>query len=313
MKTKTINNVLGAKFAAFLASITDADVKALVAQNTIITGGCIVSMLLKENVNDYDLYFRNEVTALAVAKYYVGVFKASPAGAGYEIEAVSKEGRVTISIAKSKNTSTAGDPDTVNVPEMPDGTDVIEAADEIPASTLTETEGKKEKESTPHYHPLFLSSNAITLSTKVQCIIRFYGEPDDIHANYDFAHCTSYWCSWTKQVVLRPEALECILTKELRYTGSRYPLCSIIRTRKFLARQWTINAGQYVKMCWQVSQLDLNDIEVLKDQLVGVDSAYFNQLIWELSKKQAETLEKDPNASHSVDGLYLMTLIDKIF
>jgi hypothetical protein len=57
--------------------------------------------------------------------------------------------------------------------------------------------------------------------------------------------------------VLRAEALESILTKELRYVGSRYPLCSVIRTRKFLARGWTINAGQYVKMCFQISQLDL--------------------------------------------------------
>lgn len=313
MKTKTINKLLGAKFAAFAASITDEVTRGMVERGTIITGGCIVSMLLKENVHDYDLYFRDEATALAVAKYYVGVFAASKAGEGYTIEAISKDGRVTISIAKSDNKSTAGDPDTVNLPEREDGTEVIEEADEIPANALTGTEESKEKEKTPRYHPLFLSSNAITLSTKVQCIIRFYGEPTEIHANYDFVHCTSYWCSWTQQVVLRPEALESILTRELRYVGSRYPICSVIRTRKFLARGWTINAGQYVKMAWQISELDLTDIEVLKDQLVGVDSAYFNQLIWALSRQQREKLEKDPNASRAIEGGYLITLIDKIF
>lgn len=309
MKTKTINKVLSARFDAWLASISDEATRRLAEKNTIITGGCIVSLLLKENVNDFDLYFRTEETALAVAKYYCGVFKASKAGEGYEITAESRNGRVTISIEKSKHNSTAGDPDTVNLPEGDDGTDVIAEADEVPATELE----AKSKDSTPRYHPLFLSSNAITLSTKVQCIIRFYGNPNEIHENYDFVHCTSYWTSWTRSVTLRPEALESILTKELRYVGSKYPLCSIIRTRKFIARGWTINAGQFVKMCWQVSKLDLSNIEVLKDQLVGVDSAYFNQLIFELTKRQNQALEKDPSASRQIEGGYLITLIDKIF
>lgn len=28
-------------------------------------------------------------------------------------------------------------------------------------------------------------------------VIRFYGEPAEIHANYDFVHCTSDWQLWT--------------------------------------------------------------------------------------------------------------------
>ena len=141
----------------------------------------------------------------------------------------------------------------------------------------------------------------------MQLIIRFYGEPDAIHENYDFVHCTNYWTSWNRQVVLRPDALEAILTKELRYVGSKYPICSAIRTRKFLSRGWTINAGQFVKMAWQIHELDLTNIDVLKDQLVGVDSAYFNNLIYELQQKADETQQK------VIDGSYLMTLIDKIF
>ncbi len=66
-------------------------------------------------------------------------------------------------------------------------------------------------------------------------------------------------------------------------------------------------------MAWQISKLNLSSIEVLKDQLVGVDSAYFNQLIYQLSKQQREKLEKDPQADTAVDGGYLVTLIDKIF
>jgi len=78
----------------------------------------------------------------------------------------------------------------------------------------------------------------------------------------------------------------------------------MIRTRKFLGRGWTINAGQYVKMAWQVSQLDLDNVAVLEDQLVGVDAAYFMQVIALLRQ------QPDPE---KVDGAYLMTVIDKLF
>ena len=68
---------------------------------------------------------------------------------------------------------------------------------------------------------------------------------------------------------------KCIINKELIYTGSKYPLCSIIRTRKFIERGYHINAGQYVKMAWQLNKLDLNNLDVFKDQLMGVDSFYW--------------------------------------
>nr|MCU0343906.1 T9SS type A sorting domain-containing protein [Ignavibacterium sp.] len=43
------------------------------------------------------------------------------------------------------------------------------------------------------YRPVFISENAITLSDKVQLVIRFYGTPAEIHDNYDYAHCMCYF------------------------------------------------------------------------------------------------------------------------
>ncbi|WP_306087640.1 hypothetical protein [Qipengyuania flava] len=75
MKPKTIKAILAKKFNAFASSIEDEKVRKLVEQNTIITGGCIASMLLGQKVNDYDLYFTNYETARAVAEYYVVRFE----------------------------------------------------------------------------------------------------------------------------------------------------------------------------------------------------------------------------------------------
>ena len=92
-------------------------------------------------------------------------------------------------------------------------------------------------------------------------------------------------------------------SKELRYVGSKYPICSLVRVRKFVGRGWRINAGQILKMAMQISELDLTSVEVLEDQLTGVDTAYFVQLMDKMK-------EKDPA---KVDTAYLVELIDKIF
>ena len=300
MKAKTVNAIICKKFDSFVSSIKDPEVARLVKDNSIVTGGCIVSLLLGDKVNDFDFYFRNEETTFAVAKYYAAAYVA--ANPNWQVEAKNNEGRITFSVYSSKNVSTAGEaPKSEEETSVEESMRAFEDADDIPAEALDSAEGEKIQGA--QYAPVFLSSNAISLSSKVQLIIRFYGEPDQVHENYDFVHATNYWTSWERKVTMRPAAMEAILSKELRYIGSKYPICSMIRVRKFVGRGWTINAGQFVKMAWQVSELDLTNIEVLKDQLVGVDSTYFMQMISELKEKD----------SSSVEGTYLMTLIDKLF
>lgn len=289
MKTKTIKRIISSKINAWLKTIDNTTVRELAEKNTIVTGGAIASMLLGESAKDFDIYFRNKETALEVAQYYVSKFRETH---DTDIMVQDEEDRVRIHIpsigvaAESTNLETT-------VFE-----DVYDVLNQEPS-----TEDSKKDE----FRPIFLSSNAITLSNKVQIIIRFFGEPEEIHSNYDFVHCTNYYDHGTKKVILKPLALESLLTKELIYKGSKYPICSIIRTRKFISRGFTINAGEYLKMCFQVSELDLTDIEVLEDQLVGVDSAYFGMLIEALKQKTRN------NPNFKITGNYLYSLIEKIF
>lgn len=306
MKAKTINAVLCKKFDEWVASITDDAVRERAKANTIITGGCIASMLLREKVNDYDLYFRDAATAQAVAEYYVDAFKKAPPttfadGRVVDVVVTNDSGRVKIivrsaGIASEEGSSEyryfeGGAPD----PTAAEPDEYVEEAMSIVRAAQDDTK--------PRYRPVFLSSNAITLSHDVQLVIRFQGEPEQIHENYDFVHCTNFWDSKTRKLTLRPAALEALLTRELRYVGSKYPLCSVIRTRKFIQRQWTISAGQYLKMLMQLNALDLTDLAVLEDQLIGVDFAYFNEVVSKLK-------EADPA---KVNSAYLVEIIDRMF
>lgn len=313
MKSKTIKSILAKKINEWAASIEDEAVRSMVSKNTIVTGGCIASMLLKEPVNDFDVYFRNHATALAVANYYVGRFDPEKkSGIPCAISVDDEGGRIRIVVKSAGIASEEGAekpyeyfesrPDgeaTAYVGEvMNDSADIEDAYHETEAASLeVDSDGKQP------YRPVFLSTNAITLAGKVQVVLRFYGEPDAIHENYDFVHCTNYWTSWDGNLVLRPEALEALLSKELRYVGSKYPICSVIRLRKFIRRGWQINAGQILKMCMQISELDLSNPAVLQDQLTGVDAAYFVQLM-------ARLKEKDPE---KVNAAYLCEIVDRMF
>lgn len=333
MKAKTIKAVLTKKIDKWIATIDNEELRKQVSKNVIVTGGAIVSMLQGEPVNDFDIYFRDYDTTLKVAEYYVDKFKTAngstdfklfvnpdyqfsaktadgiPDGMGNTDEARIKRVKIVAKSAGIVGEQTPegeykyfeSHPDeeaAQYIAKVMDNPEEIEDTFED-----TKMEIARNPDEVGKFRPVFLSSNAITLSDKIQIVLRFYGEPEAIHENYDFVHCTSHWQSWDNKLVLKAEALESILSKELRYVGSKYPICSIVRLRKFIARGWRINAGQILKMCMQVSDLDLTSIEVLEDQLTGVDTAYFVQLISNLKNKDPE----------KVNAGYLVEIIDRLF
>ena len=305
MKKKTIEKVLTQKFLDFVASIEDETTRDLVKYNSLITGGCIASMLLKEQVNDYDIYFTNKETVLAVANYYSNIFdKARSTVVDVDIlddhekffyaeHGISGPGRVAIySEANAQNPDDGGLDEVEMITGVKLGRDPIKDDDN------------------DKYRPVYISPNAISLSHKVQLIIRFYGDPEEIHKNYDYVHATNYW-TLQKGLILNQPALEAILAKELIYIGSKYPLASILRCKKFILRGWHINAGQQLKIMYQISKLNLDDVAVLEDQLVGVDVAYFMTLISALRAAYKSHQEKGDPFGLSYN--YLAEIIDRVF
>jgi len=152
------------------------------------------------------------------------------------------------------------------------------------------------------YKVVFLSQNAISLTNDIQIVLRFSGSPEEIHKNFDFIHATNYF-TFKDGLVLNLEAMTSLMTKNLKYQGSLYPVTSIIRVKKFTNRGWTIGAGEMLKIIFQTSLLNLTDIQVLEEQLIGVDIAYFGLLI--------DALRGVPSKNLTTN--FMNTLIDRIF
>ena len=298
MKEKTIRLIIEQKINEWVNSIGNINLRKEVKKNCIVTGGAIASMLLNEDVNDYDVYFTNRETAKKVVEYYVSDFEDRTKDK-YNIAVVDNFiDRIKIVI---DNGVVALDDEYESLEE--DGPSLRDIIDKYRKNEKINNGIKNANNKT--YIPVYISSNAITLSGGIQLIVRFFGSPEDIHKNYDFIHCTNYWVGSTGELVLNPEAVKSLLIKELVYVGSKYPIASLIRTRKFIKRGFTCNAGQFLKMCWQVNDLNLNDLDVLEDQLMGVDAAYFIVLINELRNWKSKGTEIDYN--------FVCKLIDEIF
>src|SRR5690606_37709994 len=125
MKAKTIKKIIRAKVDAWLASSEDESTRSLASKNTIVTGGAIASMLLKEHVNDYDLYFRDMATAEAVASYYVKKFQEAN---GYPLSLDVQDGRIRITTDTGHRGETAGDVETLGTDQIDDVYEEAEAA-----------------------------------------------------------------------------------------------------------------------------------------------------------------------------------------
>lgn len=305
MLEKTMKSLLIKKVNKWIESITDEDVAKSIKEDLIITGGCFTSFIQNETPNDFDCYFRTRSTVLKVAQYYANLWNDDPkhnreVEVRQETEGTKgtyvKNGRISMFISSA---GVAGDLNAINAAtEL--GVDSIEEITE----EIEKEEVSKEKKS---FFPVFISENAITLSDQIQIVVRFWGEPSEIHETYDFLHTRAFFDYREKKLEVPREVYECVINKTLIYTGSRYPVCSLFRMRKFIERGWKINAGQILKIALQVSELDLTDIEVLRDQLIGVDSLYFMNLIAQFRNKKAS------NPDWELTPNYIISIVDKIF
>lgn len=300
-KRKTIAKTIRAKIKSWCASIDDEAVKEAIMKDAIVTGGAIASMLQGRNPNDYDVYFRTKESAKLVAEYYLKSYM----------------GKETVKISKIKVDDT-GDGKGIAIYIKSAGvlgedtdTEAYEYFESLPYNEMAkffeeEIDAKEITEEKKKYRPLMISSNAITLSNEVQIVLRFCGDPQTIHEFYDFIHCTNYFTE-EEGVVLNAAAMEAILTKELKYVGSKFPLCSMFRLKKFIKRGWTVSAGDMLKIGWDINGLNLDQPETLREQLIGMDAAYFHQVLTMLKEKGFG----QPN--FELDRTYLFECINRVF
>lgn len=293
MNEKRILQRLNSETKKWVESIQDEELKGKVRSNVVIAGGAITSLLEGETPNDYDVYIKDFDVLVELANYYAELW--------------NKDGRhkskVTIQVDVPEP---EGDVETSKVICFITSKGVAGEEEEITkASAGTEANIEVEENEVADYRPVFFTDNAISLKGKIQLVLRFWGEPEKIISSFDYVHCTNYFDRGNQDLHISKDALMSILNKQLKYVGSQFPICSLFRMRKYMERGYTISAGEILKMAFQISNLDLTDINVLREQLIGVDTTYMIDLVDRLEQAQEDNVD--------IDYTYVVDLIDEIF
>jgi hypothetical protein len=111
----------------------------------------------------------------------------------------------------------------------------------------TESDLKKKKV----FLPKLITENSINLTDKVQIIIKYFGNPKEVIELFDWQHIKSYF-TLQDGLIIKDDVYKLIVEKELIYTGSNYPLSSLLRTRKFLKKGWTISTKTMVHIVMDI-------------------------------------------------------------
>jgi hypothetical protein len=118
--------------------------------------------------------------------------------------------------------------------------------------------------------PLAMTANAVYLSYCIQLMTIFYGEPAWMVSNYDFHHCSGYYTAREGRLVVLEETRQAIAARSLRYRpGRTFPMLSVLRLPKFIARGYTIDLGQLFQLLAEVAAAGLGDREKVR-QLLGL-------------------------------------------
>lgn len=270
MNKKQVANTLKEMLGRWLDAIDDRVLRANVERELVVAGGAITSLLQGDTPNDLDIYIQNPKVLKDLAEYYTKQL-------GLDIIFITSENRV-VPLVNVGHKSV--------VPER--------ALSQIKAAI------KKKDDTSKAYRIAFLTTNAITLTGGIQIILRYTGKPADIIKSFDFVHVTNYF-TFNDGVVLNEEALESIITKNLKYQGSDYPVASLFRIRKFLYRGFRVSAGELFKISYDISKLNLDDPDIMTDQVIGVDVIYFNEAISKLAEKK------------TFDRSYIYEVVNQIF
>ena len=305
MKVKTIKRVISKKLEEWLDTLPTG-IRGDVRDNIVVSGGSIASLLLQEPVNDYDIYIQDIKVLERLANHYCKKLSIKVLNGNLKEEYLKTltPDAMYEDTEYGENMSRRA----VRLKSLHPGQIKIDVEGGGFAPQLKEHGNKKEPyESVGDipkgvYIPVFISQNAISLSNDIQIVTRFSGTVEEIHKSFDFIHATNYF-TFKQGLVTNTRALESLMTKELHYQGSLYPLTSVIRMKKFIARKWTMNAGEVLKMLFQCADLDLRNPIILEEQLIGVDIAYFATLI-----EAIRTV--DPK---KLTPAYMNTIIDRVF
>lgn len=215
---KEIKNKLNKLHNEIADTISNEKVKEVFKQNTYFAGGCIGSLIQNEDVNDYDLFFKDNESAYQVLKYYVQLHNDTynETNKNYKI-GVKKDRKGVTYLSLNKKS--------------------------VPSIAYDDFETKLK------FEPILFTKNAITLNNDVQIICRVIDKPQEVLKRFDFVHTMVAYIPYTEELIITDDTLKSLKNKQLipNLSGDNIG-GSLLRIPKFILKGYTISKEHHRKM-----------------------------------------------------------------
>jgi len=160
------------------------------------------------------------------------------------------------------------------------------------------------------YEIKLITDNAINLSDKIQIITKFVGDPVFVTERFDWQHIKSWYDCNTCKLHLTSDVYQLVCEKELIYTGSDYPLSSLMRLKKYIKKGWNVSNSTILHIALDFVA-SINKMEAKRqfeqakhgmDQLQKLREEFEN-----MSQEEFDELDKEVTYIQSDDNFEIIT------
>jgi len=128
----------------------------------------------------------------------------------------------------------------------------------------------------PEIRKIYETETAITFEVEdliVQVIVMdgIIDQPEKIIESFDFTISQGCYDFKIDEFIFKENFLKDLAQKKLVYTGSEYPIATLLRMKKFIKRGFDISGINCIKIGLDIERLNIKTIRGLREQLLGVD------------------------------------------
>lgn len=136
---------------------------------------------------------------------------------------------------------------------------------------------------------IFSTNNAETLKwegVKWQLIKCANGTINEIFNSFDFSICMGAYDLKNDCFIIHKNFMAHNAQRRLVFhEGTKYPICSLIRTRKYMFRGYFLTGIEYIKMALCINKIRIETWADLKFHLQGIDTLFLEPLTTALEKE----------------------------
>jgi len=121
-----------------------------------------------------------------------------------------------------------------------------------------------------------------------------YDGHDNIFRRFDFTICMGAYYFECDKFAFHPEFFKHLAQRKLFFNpNTLYPINSLIRVKKYLARGYTISGSDLLKLGLTISNLKMDTLGDLKEQMEGIDTIFLKELTDALRDRSKERYDFD--------------------